>query len=486
MAPEVEEKKHAKYSASGSERWISCPGSITLSERAPEEVESDYAREGTNAHFCLEMFLKNDRAKTKAARQLLEKSGTYPAEMIDHAEAAAREIWAMHDALPGSELLSETKAELDFVQPGMFGTTDAAVVQEFGRLIVTDFKYGAGVLVDPENNSQLAYYALGIAAKHDYNFVDVELVVIQPRAFHPTGETVRRSVISVAELRGWEKTFRDGVERCEDPFADLAPGDWCRFCPARVLCPALSDRALAEARLEFTVDDGLGSTAGELVAPPVTGLAAADLSTALKAADRLEDWISAVRSFAHDTLVKGGTIPGFKLVEKRSTRHWKDEAKAAKEAKRLFGDKAFSAPELLSPAQLEKAMGRKATNVWVAERVTQISSGLTLVTEADKRPACNSVAADFDVLPVVEVVDVVVVPIVDSRNGTVLVAKAETVITGPEVTEVDATTIAKIEKSLARIRKTDLQRKPETRDSKRLKAFKARSKVKRATRKPKR
>jgi len=46
---------------------------------------------------------------------------------------------------------------------------------------------------------------------------------------------------------------------------------------------------------------------------------------ALIMADRLEDWIKAVREMAQQALENNITIPGFKLVPKRATRQWVDD-----------------------------------------------------------------------------------------------------------------------------------------------------------------
>ena len=42
--------EHAKLSPSGSARWLSCPGSVWLSEQAPPQKSTAAADEGTDAH----------------------------------------------------------------------------------------------------------------------------------------------------------------------------------------------------------------------------------------------------------------------------------------------------------------------------------------------------------------------------------------------------------------------------------------------------
>lgn len=242
----VESKKHATFSASGSERWLNCHGSIALSRRAPKQTESRYAKEGTDAHTVLETVMKNPTNPEQAAAALRRK---YPNSMVDHALLTYDLIL---DKMPkGSSLLCETEVRLDFVDEGMFGTVDAAIVEEFGTLWVIDYKYGAGRLVNPENNTQMIYYALGIAHRLHYNFEVVKLAVAQPRVIHKHG-FFRDWSIAISDLKKWIDIFKAGVEACKDEFADLTPGRWCYFCPAQDICPAIQDEKLAKAQDLFS------------------------------------------------------------------------------------------------------------------------------------------------------------------------------------------------------------------------------------------
>lgn len=371
-------KKHAKYSASASHRWMHCPGSVELSEKAPKPKESEYAKEGTDAHTCVEMLLKNRGKELSTAEVLRKKFGQ---QMVVHAEATVREI---HKRVPpGAELRSETKVDLKHLDSEMYGTADAVIIEDFGRLTVIDFKYGAGIPVDAENNSQMAFYALGVAHAHDYNFSEVAMVILQPRAPHEKG-WIREWVVPMDELIMWGKKFQDAAAKAKDPLAGFCAGDWCRFCPAAVICPEISGRALQQAQIEFAPESG------QLELSQPTSLDPESLSHALTAFEKIELWITQVKAFAHQRLERGEPIPGWKLVPKRGTRKWLDADRAEYEAKRKFGPKAFES-SLLSPAQLEKVIDPK----WVEERCQIVSSGLTLVPENDPRQAVDQVKKDF-------------------------------------------------------------------------------------------
>lgn len=386
-----EHKEHATFSASGAERWLNCPGSIALSEGAPEQRESEYAKEGTEAHACLEFMLKNHVIKDLPLDDILEEAGmTYSLDMIEHATFAMNWVKDQLVLYPGSKLLCETRVDSSpFTCADQFGTLDIGIAQEFGRLIIADYKYGAGYAVEPEGedgqgNPQLVYYGLGISHEYSHNFADAELVVIQPRAYHDSGEVIRSHVMSMADLLAWEELFRHGVCRAKSKQAWLKSGSWCKWCPAATICPELKNKALKQAQIVFDDETGVESV------PEPRSIKLPNLSTILSACDRLEDWIGKVREHAMHVLECGETIDGFKLVAKRGTRKWVDEQEISAEARGEFGDLAFTTPELLSPAQLEKAAKSvKGIDEWVSARVTTKSSGTTLVRDTDKRPAIS-------------------------------------------------------------------------------------------------
>lgn len=382
------EKKHARFSASSSERWLACPGSMELSKKAPPQVESKYAKEGTDAHHCVEYLLLN---RARPVNKIVAELKQYPREMIEHAVKAAELILKM--VPEGADLFAETKSDLSFIDPEAFGTADAVIVEPFGRLIVIDFKYGAGVQVDPENNSQLAFYALGVAHKYDYDFSSVEIVVIQPRVDHEDGP-VRSWILSIPELMAWTETFREGIARCKDPLAPLVAGEHCRFCPAKTICPEISDKALVAARLDFAplADSEMGFVT-EPEIPAVTTVLDAEMPDVLNALPKLETWIDAVRERAFAMLERGAKIPGWKLVDKRGQRKWADPEKATAQFFKRYKEDIFVPSEILSPAQMEKAF--PDSKELVEKLTTTISSGLTLVPDSDKRPAVNPAIKDF-------------------------------------------------------------------------------------------
>lgn len=388
----IEEKSHALFSPSGSDRWLACPGSINLSKDLPPQPSSPYAEEGTKAHHVLELLLGEyiaGRGPSSLAFSLKKK---YPKEMIEHALAFIEDVDARAGKLSEPTVLSETKAELHFIDPDMGGTADCAIVEEFGRLVVIDYKYGAGVPVDPEENTQLICYALGIAHRYDYNFDEVEIVVNQPRAEHDRGP-VRSWLIPMETLLGWKLVLSEGAKKARDPLAELASGDHCRWCPAKIKCPEVSTQAFKKAAIVFDQADAKSLALPDAAAVPIEKMA-----SVLDASKKIRGWIEAVEEHAFDLLKRGVKIPGWKLVDKRSPRRWADPEDAENAAVRAFGTGALK-DVLLSPAQLEKEFGPERTKKFIEKFSTNESSGMTLAPESDKRPSVSVIETVFGDLP---------------------------------------------------------------------------------------
>lgn len=224
-----EQRKHSKYSASGAERWIHCPGSVSLSEGVPDK-DSPWSLEGTKAHEVLETIL--NRKLIGAPKAAVHQETP---EMVGHGKDAANFILGIHRKHLYSEILVETRIQLGFIHPEMFGTFDGAVIDHFGTLHVFDYKYGKGHAVSPVDNLQMLFYGLGLAHFHHWNFNQVRLWIIQPRIRGYDGPTFWE--LPILKLRSYEKVFKKGVERVEKNPSLYAEGQWCHWCKAKNKCP---------------------------------------------------------------------------------------------------------------------------------------------------------------------------------------------------------------------------------------------------------
>lgn len=370
-------KSHAVYGASTAERWKNCHGSVALLATVPKRPSGPAALEGSLAHLCLEIMIEH-RDEILDTKMALQKH--FPGDMVDHCFETWEYLVNRAKKTKGATLYSEQKVDSShFTKPGQFGTVDCALVEEFGLLRVTDFKYGRGV-VEAKDNLQMIYYALAISKQFDHNFSEVEIEIIQPRAEHRDGK-IRVHRMGMEELLAHEKPFRQAVKECEGPNPALNAGPWCKWCDAKAVCPAIGNEKAREAGIDFDeIPDELQENFArkELA----ESLKPAQLSKILAAFEYVEMYIKAVREHAHQLVESGKRINGYCLVDKRADRKWASE-KVATEAKKMWGPVAFSPAALLPPAQLEKVLSvefdKKAVEAWVAKRTVKESSGKNLV-----------------------------------------------------------------------------------------------------------
>lgn len=377
---------HARFSASGSSRWIQCPASIQMEAPFPDQT-SQYAMEGTAAHELGERALRigcntgalvgeviavEDRHGGTEDFEVTEEMADYVQQYVDYVRS-----------LPG-ELFVEQRVDFSHVVPDGFGTADAIVYDADDKtLTVIDLKYGQGVRVEAQENSQAQLYALG--ALNDYSWIGeidtIRCVIVQPRLDH-----ISEWDTTVKDLKSFARTAATAAEQAlseEPPFGPAESA--CRFCKAAGSCKPLAEHNLAIAAAEFGEPTTLR---------PVNVLAGDELAQILANLKLFQDWLKAVESHAISEIDHGHDIPGFKLVEGRSLRKWTDDREAEQALlDELSVEEAFTR-KLISPSQAESLLGKK--HPVLSDLVTKPPGKPTLVPESDKRPAlASSAERDF-------------------------------------------------------------------------------------------
>lgn len=162
---------HAILSASGSDRWIHCPGSIKLCRDLPDTT-SEFAQWGTVCHELGEMALRARFLGEKQDFQVrVEKTDptTGKVELVpkfdaEHFAAVAiyrdyvSELIARYGNGEKPIVIVERRLKFRRWVPQGFGTGDCILVFPKQKLaIMVDLKGGEGVLVHPEWNSQLMH-----------------------------------------------------------------------------------------------------------------------------------------------------------------------------------------------------------------------------------------------------------------------------------------------------------------------------------------
>ena len=126
----------------------------------------------------------------------------------------------------------------------------------------------------------------------------------------------------------------------------------------------------------------------------VQNLSPERLSTILDIAPAFIDWFKDVQSFALGQLIAGVKIPGYKLVEGRSTRIITDEEKV-KEILLGVGlkeDDIMKPREMLGISKLEALVGKKLFADLCKDYLLKPCGKLTMAPEDDRRPAVNNLA----------------------------------------------------------------------------------------------
>lgn len=264
------ERAHSKFSASGSERWFNCPGSVALSEGLPDK-SSPWAEEGTQAHEVLEALLRielsgNDGGTIADYEEVFRNK---PKEMFSYGAEAVKYITDLYYKTQGAEISVEERVYLDFLHAEAFGTYDSRIVEYFGTLHVFDYKYGAGHAVSPVKNLQMLFYAVALAHKYQWNFKKVRMWIIQPRIKGYDGPTFWE--ISILELLEYVPKFKAAIERVEEN-PDLyiewtadsgVKDDWCHWCKAKTICPVKTAQRHDKASLIFKRNPIKGATHGK-------------------------------------------------------------------------------------------------------------------------------------------------------------------------------------------------------------------------------
>lgn len=377
------ERTHAILSASGSHRWLVCTPSARLEQEFPETT-SKYAEEGTLAHELAELYLQKYLGQiTKATLNKYKKEHDISQEMLvyveEYAELAIERINEARARSKDAVVLIEQRLDYSPWVPDGFGTGDLVLIAD-GILEIVDLKYGKGVPVSAEGNTQMRLYALG--ALNDFGYLyDIETVrmtIVQPRL-----DNVSTDEVSAESLLKWaEEYVKPRAEKAMAGEGDLVPGEHCRFCRARFTCRARAEYNLELAKYDFQDPELLSDE---------------EIAEVLARAEELQQWVKDVYAYAHDQAVNHGKKwPGWKLVEGRSNRKYTDK-EVVIETLLQHGYKEDQIYEktLLGVSKMEKLLGKKQFHELLCEFVVKPPGKPTLVPESDKRPEINSAKEDF-------------------------------------------------------------------------------------------
>jgi hypothetical protein len=378
----VEIRAHSPLGASGAYRWMECPGSVYNSEGV-DDPESDFAAEGTAAHTLAAYCLENGADAWQSIDLYPSPKGGFQSappsdgafvvtkDMADAVQVYLDGIRQRYgDVAKRNDCGIEESFHVPTIHDLFYGTSDFWVLDSTEELHIWDYKHGAGIVVEVQDNPQLKYYAAGVLTKLGlWGYVKrVVLHICQPRGFM---DPIRSWGISTSDLRAWiiDKLVPSMDRALES--RDTKSGDHCRFCPARFrACPQL----LSDMEEFMAIKEKMDALKG------AAHLTTEDLARFLNLGEVLKIAHKAARETAYQRAQHGTVIPGWKLAKAKSNRVWKDDAE--EKARAQFGDDAFTKPVLKSPAQLEAL---PLGDTFAKEHAFKPETGLQLVPDSDPR-----------------------------------------------------------------------------------------------------
>ena len=364
------ERAHALLSASSAHRWLECPPSAVANEAYPDQ-DTTFVHEGTLAHEVAECMARHGYYDHKGA-----KTGV-TVEMVECAKEYADYI---EEQKQSNDAIVHLEQRVDFSPwvPDGFGTCDCIIIQD-ETLTIIDYKFGQGVMVSAADNPQMKLYALG--AMNDYG-IAMDIKQVELHIFQPRLNNISTDRLTVEELMEWaEKTVKPTAERAIQGKGKYAPGEHCRFCQHGGKC-----RALTKLCTEYLDTHGLR------VALPV--LAPHEVADVLRMEPMVTLWLKKVKEQAMSTLMSGGELPGYKLVEGRlGIRKWSND-QAVLDLLKGAGYRAEEITEtkILSPAQMDKAIGKKKATELLDAYIDRAPGAPTIAPITDKRPAYDRLA----------------------------------------------------------------------------------------------
>lgn len=399
------ERAHATYSPSAAKRWMMCSTSVRLGRDRPS---SSFSQQGTAAHQLGERCLVDESRPEDYLGKFIDLTPGRNDPFRDEAEPDDFFVWEvdyeMVDGIdmylgvideilarhPDAEMWIEQRVDLRYLGHDIWGTGDVVIyVPSIKKVYVIDLKYGQGVAVDARQNPQLLVYGTGAAKALEHRGVDlIELVIVQPRAYHREGP-IRRYETDWTEIALFEQEIVDAIVNDRG----TVPGDHCVFCSRMGECQEYRDWSGESVGLD------LSKVEEETIVPPhVADMDLDRLGMTYANAIRLERWIKAVKELAKECAFAGRVPTGTKIVDGRVYRVYRDKKVAAeKMSKSGLHDDDIYEKKLISVSKLEKLIGKKRVKALLGDEIKHTTPVRTLVSLDDEREDVTP-GSHFDVV----------------------------------------------------------------------------------------
>lgn len=246
---------HARLSASSAKAWLSCGGYIAFHDhyKKPDNEESEYAKEGTEAHALAEKILRGLFLNGPKIR----KQKAFDADMYYYVRNYVDYVCDIHKKLvrkygkDNVDVKIEQRLDFSNIIPEGFGTGDCVILTP-NEIHIIDLKFGKGVAVSAYQNPQLMLYGIGALNQYDmlYDFQTITLHIAQVRM-----EEFSNYEISIQELFDWAEEVQKRAYDIYTGKIEYHQGvDQCRWCEGRYMCAERCKQLLAP--IQYILNQG--------------------------------------------------------------------------------------------------------------------------------------------------------------------------------------------------------------------------------------
>ena len=320
------DERHGVPSASYMRRIANCPPSFKLGQLYPDPGSND-ATTGDKIHAALERWGEHGSEDGLSVEdiQTAEMCIDQRNELLDNwigdeqdyqvfkeTRLVLTPLGKVLDDKPGRNLQVRFSGKADFV--AVFGE---------GALVI-DYKTLHGDHDHAAVNDQLRSLAFLVWRRHRVS--QVRVAIVQPWKGKPTVADFNWDALVAAEAWLWAALNKEEMATPDQ----ANPGDWCKFCPARVNCEAFTRPTLATAETAImqisSMDD---ETARKALFARAAELPDRELAARYKGLKWLGWYINAVEGNVRMRAEQGGEFAAnhFRIVEGRAKREINDVSK---------------------------------------------------------------------------------------------------------------------------------------------------------------
>lgn len=391
-------------SPSSASRWLKCTASPAYLVKEHDRLKKNdtvFNMEGDHAHCIADHVLRGVPIPESSKR------GVIPVKDIPEMKknALAFKQFCLEDG--PLEWMTEQEVPL-FYKPDSKGYIDFISIQSIDgdrlRIRIVDYKYGKGVAVSAEGNSQMAIYARSyieafIKGHWLYKITpDSEIVmdIFQPRvrdgAIESSWSINYEDLLNITDEV--EKTAKVILSKEASSVVFNPSRDACRFCPASEICDAKNGGMVKTVK---SVVPAKTLKQEKPVFPDPDSLTDAQIAEMLRVRTPMKAWLDSIYIREFGKALEGNIMPGFKLVRGRGSNKWDAPELVEDELVELLGDEAFEStkPKLVSTNKALTSLRAKnapaATIKRIKSYIEKTAGQPLLVHESDPRKSFGPV-----------------------------------------------------------------------------------------------